>query len=77
MIQPVLRACEENRKPSCEARHQWITPLILATPEAEIQRIVVQSQPAGAKSSLEPSFTPYPISTSKQLGMVAHNCHPS
>jgi hypothetical protein len=27
-----------------EARHQWLTPVILATQEAEIRRIAVQSQ---------------------------------
>jgi hypothetical protein len=26
------------------ARHQWLTPVILATQEAEIRRIMVQSQ---------------------------------
>jgi hypothetical protein len=26
-------------------RHQWLTPIILATQEAEIRRITVQSQP--------------------------------
>jgi hypothetical protein len=27
------------------ARHQWLTPVILAVQEAEIRRIVLQSQP--------------------------------
>jgi hypothetical protein len=29
----------------CEARHQWLMPVILAIQEAEIRRIMVQSQP--------------------------------
>jgi hypothetical protein len=28
-----------------QARHQWLTPVILATQETEIRRTVVQSQP--------------------------------
>jgi hypothetical protein len=35
------------------ARHQWLTPVILTTQEAEIWRIMVQSQP-WANSSREP-----------------------
>jgi hypothetical protein len=30
---------------SCNARHQWLTPVVLATQEAEIRRTEVQSQP--------------------------------
>jgi hypothetical protein len=33
------------------ARCQWLTPVILATQEAEIRSTVVQSQPRGANSS--------------------------
>jgi hypothetical protein len=28
-----------------QARHQWLTPVILTTQEAEIRRITVRSQP--------------------------------
>jgi hypothetical protein len=28
-----------------EARHRWLTPVILATQDAEIRRIAVRSQP--------------------------------
>jgi hypothetical protein len=41
------------------ARHQWLTPVIPATQEAEIRRIVVQSQPR--TNSLQD-----PISETKQ-----------
>jgi hypothetical protein len=32
-------------KITISARHQWLTPIILATQEAEIWRIPIQSQP--------------------------------
>jgi hypothetical protein len=40
-------------KRSHSARHCWLTPLILATQEAEIRRIPVQSQPQERNSILE------------------------
>jgi hypothetical protein len=30
---------------NCLTRHQWLTPVILATQEAEIRRMAVQGQP--------------------------------
>jgi hypothetical protein len=49
-----------------EARHQWLIPIILATWEVAIRRIVVRSQPRqivqGTLSGLAP---------------VAHTCNPS
>jgi hypothetical protein len=36
-----------------KARHPWLTPIILATQEAEIRKMVVQSQP-WANSSQDP-----------------------
>jgi hypothetical protein len=34
-----------KKKTGCVARCQWLTPVILATQEAEIRRIVIRSQP--------------------------------
>jgi hypothetical protein len=34
-----------KKKKEEEARHWWLTPVILATQEAEIRRITVQSHP--------------------------------
>jgi hypothetical protein len=37
--------CQWLNKKSRSARHRWLTPVILATREAEIRRIMVRSQP--------------------------------
>jgi hypothetical protein len=39
------------------ARHWWLTPVILATQEAEIRRILVPSQPSSARTYLKKPFT--------------------
>jgi hypothetical protein len=49
------------------ARCQWLTPIILATQEAEIRRIVVQSQPR--QIVRETLFQKYP--SQKRAGGVA------
>jgi hypothetical protein len=36
---------EEQTAEAIEGRRRWLTPIILATQEAEIRRIVVPSQP--------------------------------
>jgi hypothetical protein len=41
----VLRNIKDMLKKKNPVRHQWLTPIILATQEAEIKRIVVQSHP--------------------------------
>jgi hypothetical protein len=39
------------------ARHWWITPVILASPEAEIRKIVVRGQPGQiVRVTLSPKF---------------------
>jgi hypothetical protein len=48
----------------------WLTPVILATWEAEIQRIMVPGQPGLKKSLLDA------ISMEKKVGMVVCTCHP-
>jgi hypothetical protein len=45
------------------AKHQWLTPVIPATQEAEIRRIVVQSQP-------QANSLPYLQKNSSQKGLV-------
>jgi hypothetical protein len=42
---PVLGRLRRKIKSLRLARHQWLTPVILATQEAEIRRIMVRSQP--------------------------------
>jgi hypothetical protein len=46
------------------ARHQWLTPTILATQEAEIRRILVESQPWASNSR-------DPILKKKRAGRMA------
>jgi hypothetical protein len=40
-----LAACLVFIQETFTARHQWLTPVILATQETEIRRITVRSQP--------------------------------
>jgi hypothetical protein len=50
------------------AGYQWLLPVILATQEAEIRRIMVWSQPQG-NSSLDPISKKNP-SQKKSVGVV-------
>jgi hypothetical protein len=43
-VQQILKANINAAEKNTEARHQWLTPIILATQEAEVRRISVQSQ---------------------------------
>jgi hypothetical protein len=50
-------------------QEHWLTPVILATQEAEIRRIIVQGQS-------RKMFLRFPIHQLK-LNMVEHTCHSS
>jgi hypothetical protein len=58
------------------AGHQWLTPVILATQEAEIRRIMAQSQSQANSSQDTISKIP---NTKKRAGRVTHvvDCLPS
>jgi hypothetical protein len=43
--QILIYSCLKENNKNPQARSQWLTPVILATQEAEIRRITVQSQP--------------------------------
>jgi hypothetical protein len=54
------------------ARHRWLTPIILATQEAEIRRIVVWSQP----EQIVPETLPRKYPSHKRAGGVAQGDGP-
>jgi hypothetical protein len=49
------------------SRERWLKPIILATQEAEIRRIVVRGHPRQKVSKTH---------LNQWLGMVVHACHP-
>jgi hypothetical protein len=59
---PLKRNRKENIlsffQKACLARHWWLTPIILATWEAQIRRIMVQNQ-SWASSSQDPILKTY------------------
>jgi hypothetical protein len=59
----------KKKKKGYLAGCQWLTPVILATWQAEIRRIVVPGQP-------RQTFVRHNLSE-KNLGVVVHACHPS
>jgi hypothetical protein len=62
--------CTKDTDKECEwAEFWWLTPVILATWEAEIRRIMLWGQP-GEKGSQDP------ISTEK-AGVLIYACHVS
>jgi hypothetical protein len=56
------------------ARRQWLTPVILATQEAEIRRILVQSQPRQVLR--ETLSRKHPSPKKKKAGGVAQGAGP-
>jgi hypothetical protein len=58
------------------ARHWWLTPIILATQEAEIRRITVRSQPP-ANSSGDPILKkPITKKKTKNSWWIGSRCRP-
>jgi hypothetical protein len=62
-----LQKFNSSFKNSFEAKHQWFTPIILATWEADIERIKVQGQPRQIVHKTPISK----ISTAKWTGSLA------
>jgi hypothetical protein len=61
-----------DQESSTQARHQWLTPVILATQEAEIRRITVRSQPRQIVGETLSRKNP----SQKRAGRVAQNVNP-
>jgi hypothetical protein len=57
---------------SSRPAHQWLTPVILATQEAKIRRIVVRNQPRQIVSKILSQKTP----SQKRAGGVAQGVDP-
>jgi hypothetical protein len=53
-----------------EAGHQWLTPVILVIQEAEIRRIIVQSQPRQIVCEIPISKKPITRTHTKPNGLV-------
>jgi hypothetical protein len=65
--QPFLKSIQLNFKIHSTARCRWLTPVILATQEAEIRRNEVQSQPGQTVHKTLSQKDPFP----KRAGGVA------